>query len=574
MSTRTQYQPASAAGDDRRIRREMGGLGLLFMAVGSIIGSGWLFGPQKAAAQAGPSSMISWGIGAVMFVIIGLTYSELGTMFPHTGGVARYPHYSHGSFASFSMGWITWLASASVAPIEVEAAVQYATNYLPWLEVEKAGTPVLTGPGYGVSAALMAVFVLINFFGVRWFARINNTIVWWKLIIIVLVIVVLLAVGFDSSHFSMPSVGGFAPSGTEGIFSAVATAGIAFSYFGFRQGIELSGETRKPGRNVPLTVVGSVVLCGIIYVVLQLALVGSLPTSAITKGGWANIGDNFTNTTGIAGQFGPLAAIASVLGLGWLAILLYIDAVVSPADTGLIYTGVTSRLSYAMGRNRNAPASLPKVTGTGVPWISLFLTFVVGLIFFLPFPGWQKLVTFVTSSTVLSFGAGPVVLLAMRKQLPNVARPFRLGGGWAGWVLAFLAMWASNLIVYWSGWETDWKLFVAILLGFVLLGINQALAPGAKPRLDFKHGWWVLPWFAGLTIISYLGSFGLADKPTQSAGNLGIISFNWGFLATFLLSALIIWLGYITRLPAERAEQEIASGVTAREAGTVNGGAG
>ncbi len=536
-------------GDDQRIRRDMGPIGLLFMAIGSIIGSGWLFGALNAAELAGPAAIFSWLIGAIMFILIGLTYAELGTMFPHTGGVARFPHYSHGSFTSFSMGWLTWLAAASVAPIEVEAAVQYATNYLPWLEDLKDGVPVLTGKGYIVSACLMAVFVLINFFGVRWFARINNVLVWWKLFIIILVVVVFLVVGFHGSHFNIASVGGFAPYGTHGIFSAVATAGIAFAFFGFRQGVEMAGETRNPGRNVPLTVIGSVVITGIIYIALQIAFIGASPTEAITKGGWANVGENFTSGTDVLAQFGPLAAIATVLGLGWLAVLLYVDAIISPADTGLIYTGVTARLSYAMGRNRNAPPGLAKVNKRGVPWVSLILAFIVGLIFFLPFPGWQKLVGFVTSSTVLSFGAGPVVLLAMRKQIPGFNRPFNLKGAW---VIAFLAMWSSNLIVYWTGWETDWKLFLAIVLGYILLAINQAVSRGKTPPLDFKHGWWVLPWFAGLALISYLGSY-----PEPGKGNLGIIGFNWGILATFLLSILVIWLGYRCRLPQDRVEQEL-----------------
>ncbi|MGH3424109.1 MAG: APC family permease [Nocardioidaceae bacterium] len=536
-------------GDDKRIRRDLGPIGLLFMAVGSIIGSGWLFATQSAAETAGPASVFAWLIGAVMFILIGLTYAELGTMFPHAGGVARFPHYSHGSFASFSMGWITWLAAASVAPIEVEAAVQYATNYLPWLEDIRGGVPVLTSAGYGVSAGLMAVFVLINYFGVRWFARVNTTVVWWKLFIIILVIVIFLVVGFHGAHFNLPSAGGFAPYGSHGVFSAVATAGIAFAFFGFRQGVEMAGETKNPGRNVPLTVVGSVVITGIIYIALQVAFIGAAPTKAITAQGWAKVGENFTSGTSVLAQFGPLAAIATVLGLGWLAVLLYIDAVISPADTGLIYTGVTARLSYAMGRNRNAPQGLAKVNEHGVPWVSLILAFIVGLIFFLPFPGWQKLVGFVTSSTVLSFGAGPIVLLAMRKQLPAYERPFRLA---AGWVIAFLAMWSSNLIVYWTGWEIDWKLFVAILIGFVLLGINQTVSRGSTPPLDFRHGWWVLPWFAGLAIISYLGSY-----PEPFAGNQGIIGFNLGILATFLLSVLVVWLGYTCRLPAERVQAEI-----------------
>ncbi|WP_257927136.1 APC family permease, partial [Amycolatopsis iheyensis] len=124
----------TAPGDDRRLKKHFGTIGLLFTAVGSVIGSGWLFGAMNAAELAGPAAIVSWVIGAVMFILIGMTYAELGTMFPHSGGVARFPHYSFGSFASFSMGWVTWIAAAAVAPIEVLAVVQYATNYLPWLE--------------------------------------------------------------------------------------------------------------------------------------------------------------------------------------------------------------------------------------------------------------------------------------------------------------------------------------------------------------------------------------------------------------------------------------------------------
>ncbi|WP_257927445.1 APC family permease, partial [Amycolatopsis iheyensis] len=529
------------------LKKHFGTIGLLFTAVGSVIGSGWLFGAMNAAELAGPAAIVSWVIGAVMFILIGMTYAELGTMFPHSGGVARFPHYSFGSFASFSMGWVTWIAAAAVAPIEVLAVVQYATNYLPWLETLDADkNPTLTGAGTGISIALLALFVLVNFFGVRWFARINNVLVWWKLAIIALVIVVFLVTAFDTDHFT--AYGGFAPYGAHGIFSAVASAGIAFSFFGFRQGVELAGETSNPKRNVPLTLIGSVVLTGVLYILLQIAFIGAVPSDAIAKQGWQGVGSNFSANTDVLATFGPLAAIASILGVGWLAALLYADAIISPGDTGLIYTGVTARISYAMGRNRNAPAGLAKVNTTGVPWVSLILAFVVGCFFFLPFPGWSKLVEFVTNSTVLSFGSGPLVLLAMRRQLPDQHRPFRLGKT-STWVVAFLALFSTNLIIYWTGWDTNWKLFVVIAFGYLLLAVHETVAKGRTSRLDFRHGWWVLVWFAGLAVISYLG-----DYPEQSehAGNLGVLDFDLGAVASLVLTVLVMVLALRNPLPAER----------------------
>ena len=537
----------TTAGDDHRMRRDIGTIGLLFTAIGSVIGSGWLFGALNAAEIAGPASLLSWAIGGVMIVLIGLCYAEIGVMFPHSGGVVRYPHYAFGSFASFTTGWITWLAAASVAPIEVEAALQYATNYLPWLTALSADqVPVLTPAGYAVAAAMLLVFCVINLYGVRWFARVNTAIVWWKLAIIVLVIVVFFVLSFNVDHLG--SAGGFAPYGAHGVFSAIATGGIAFSYFGFRQGVELAGETRNPQRNIPITLIGSVLICGIIYILLQLAFLGAVPTDSLGQG-WSQVGTNFSGDTNVLAQFGPLAAIAGVLGATWLAVLLYIDAVVSPADTGLIYTTVTARLSYAMGRNGNAPGALATVNARGVPWISIALAFVVGLIFFLPFPGWQQLVGFITSATVLSFGSGPLVLVALRKQLPDRHRRFRLRGGL---IVPFLAFWSSNLIVYWSGWDTNWKLFVAVLLGFVLFGLHELFARHRTPSVNFRHGAWVLPWLAGLCLISWLGSF---PEPSEGAGNLGVIDFNFGFVATGVLTALVMWLAQRFRLPAATVAQ-------------------
>ena len=551
MAVETPGRPGtSATTADPHLRKDFGTVGLLFTAVGSIIGSGWLFGALKASQIAGPAAILSWIIGMVMFVLIGLTYAEVGVMFPHSGGLARFPHYAFGSFASFTMGWITWLATVAVAPIEVEAVTQYAASYLPWLQNEVDGTPVLTGIGLVVSVALMAVFTVVNFLGVRWFARINNVLVWWKLAVIALVVIVFATVAFHGINFS--GFGGFAPFGTYGIFEAIPTASIAFAFFGFRQGIELAGETDNPGRNIPITLVGSVVLCGIVYILLQIAFIGAVPTSAVGAQGWSMLGQNIVPGQDASGSFGPLAATATVLGVTWLAVLLYVDAIISPGDTGLIYAGVTARLSYGMARNGNAPKALARVNAAGVPWVSMLLSFVVGCIFFLPFPGWQQLVTFVTDTTVMSFGMGPLVLIVMRKQLPSFDRKFRLRGAW---VIAFLALWSSNLIIYWTGWAVNWKMFAAIVLGFVLLAVQQAVSRSSVASLDLRHGWWLLVWFVGLAAISYLGSY-----PAQSkgAGNRGLFSFGVGVGLLFVLTAVVMALAYRFCLPAERVERNLS----------------
>src|ERR1700756_4948295 len=91
------------------LRREIGFIGLLWASAGSIIGSGWLFGAQKALIAAGPAAIISWGIGALAIFLLALTHAELGGMWPVAGGTARFPHYAFGGGAGASFGWVSWV---------------------------------------------------------------------------------------------------------------------------------------------------------------------------------------------------------------------------------------------------------------------------------------------------------------------------------------------------------------------------------------------------------------------------------------------------------------------------------
>ena len=564
-STIARHTGGNTSEERPRLRRDIGKVGLLFAGVGSIIGSGWLFGAMNAAQLAGPAAIFSWLIAGVMILLIGLTYAELGTMFPVSGGVVRYPHYAFGGFASYVMGWITWLAAAVVAPIEVEGTLQYATKYYPFTVEHPGGKETihtLTAAGYVAAVILMALFCFINVVGVRFFTRLNNLLVWWKLGIIVLVVIAFAVTAFHGANFTSH---GFAPAGSKGVFTAIATAGITFSYLGFRQGIELAGETTNPRRNVPFAVVGSVVITMVIYIALQAAFIGALPGHLLDSShGWAAL--TFKDA------FGPLAAIAGILGLTWLAVLLYADAIVSPGDTGLIYTAITSRLGYAMAHNGNAPRHVNKLSRTGVPWVATIVAFVVGLVIFLPFPSWQQLVGLVTGATVLSFGSGPLVFAALRRQMPDHPRAFRLPGGD---LIPFLAFYSSNMIVFWAGWGTNWKLFVAVLIGMVLLGVFTLTRSVHLPHLNWRAGSWVVPWLAGLALISYLSDY----------EGTGVIGLGWGFLVNFVFSVLIYaWAlkvrlhgGYVREIIETTPHDEVAHDEVEHDgvpAGAVAGGTG
>src|SRR5919202_1439650 len=473
--------PAEGA-EGRKLRRDVSLLGLMFVLLGSIIGSGWLFGALYASQIAGPAAIIAWVVGGLVMLLLALVHAELGSMYPVAGGSARYPHFSFGSLVGFAIGWIVWLGAVAVAPIEVEAALQYLTHYFPFLTSTAAGVTVLTGTGIVVSVILMFVFTIINLVGIRLLTESNNIVMIWKTAIPFLAVFVLIIISFNGSTFT-PS-GGFAPFGIQGIVSAISTGGIIFAYQGFEQAIQLGGETRNPTRNIPLAVIGAMIIGVILYVLLQVAFLGALHPAEL-KNGWAQLS--------FPGAAGPFAGLATAVGAGWLATLLYIDAAISPGGTGLIYTASSSRLSFALGRNHYIPHQFGYLSDRGVPIVSIIFSFIIGCIMFLPFPGWQELVGFITSATVMGYATVPLAFGAMRRQEPDHPRPFKLP---AGEVLAPLAFIVANLVIYWTTWDVLWKVLIAMALGLVLLGIGHIVNPSEMtPSLDWRGGSWVWPYF-------------------------------------------------------------------------------
>src|SRR2546428_10364927 len=101
-----------------QLKRSVGFWGLMFVSLGSIIGSGWLLGALNAAEAAGPASILSWLLAAGMLTLLALVYAELGAAYPVAGGGARFPYYSHGPIAGFTAGWASWLQAGFLSAIQ------------------------------------------------------------------------------------------------------------------------------------------------------------------------------------------------------------------------------------------------------------------------------------------------------------------------------------------------------------------------------------------------------------------------------------------------------------------------
>jgi amino acid transporter len=287
----------------------------------------------------------------------------------------------------------------------------------------------------------------------------------------------------------------------------------------------------------------------VLYIALQIAFIGALDPSNLSHG-WTSVG-----FAGKGEVFGPFAGLATALGLGWLAVILYTDAIISPGGTGLLYVGTSARLSFALGRNRYIPAGFGRLNNRGVPVVGIAFSFLCGMLVFLPFPGWQQLVGFISAATVLAYSMAPLAMGALRRQDPHRERTFRLP---AGSVLAPLGFVIANEVLLFSGWAVVWKLIVAILIGFALLVISAATSPPERrPSLDWGSAAWLWPYVIGVGVISYFSSF---DTGTPSHvpviglhGPTNDLTFGWDVLVMAVFSIAVYVFAIRRRLPDDRA---------------------
>ena len=312
----------------------------------------------------------------------------------------------------------------------------------------------------------MMLFTVINLAGAKLLSESNSVMVIWKTAIPLLTVVVLLAVSFHGSNFN--AGGGFFTKGAHGIFAALPAGVVAFSRRPPEARSDLVSNWANPVK------------------------AGATLSGPSSPPPWPRLG--------------PYATIATAAGAGWLATLLYVDAFISPAGTGLVCVGTSARLSYAIGEEEVLPEQLTRVSARGVPYWSILLAFVIGEFCFLPFPSWQSLVGLVTSATAIMYAFAPVSLAALALRDPERERPYRLP---APKVLAPVGFISANLIIYWSGFEATWKILTAIFFGRVVFEIALRRRDDVRREdVDWRAASWIWPWLVGLTIIGLLGRYG------------------------------------------------------------------
>ncbi|MCL4333881.1 MAG: APC family permease [Candidatus Thermoplasmatota archaeon] len=475
VATSDYKREKEATESDRKLGKKLSTLDLFFLAFSGMVGSGWLYGSAASAFYAGPGSILSWPIAGVIVFFILFTWAEVGLTIPKSGGLVRYSSYVHGPFTSFAMG-ITYLMSSIVVPtLEAEAIVGYLSAYIPNIYNGVVLSPV----GVGISAVFVLIMFFVNYYGINLLRRVNSGVSYWKAIIPILTFIFLLLLEFHGANYGISGTGSFLPYGFDGVLYAIPAGGVIFALEGFRQPIEFAGEARST-KSLLKASVAALITVIILYTFLEMAFVGSVRWSLVSV-----LPGNWTSLVGTAYYSTPFyfaMKTSAIPLLGAFAVLLLIDAWVSPFGTGLVYFGNAARDIFGLGADNFLPKGTLNLNKYRIPFWGAIITVIASVLFLLPFPSWYALIGYASAIGVLNYTIGGSMLAPLRKLLPNIKRSFTLP--YAS-IIAPIGFIGAILIVYWSGFSTVWAVLTTIFLSipivfFTYVPANRILDSNGK----------------------------------------------------------------------------------------------
>jgi len=341
---RSERAPRSGGARRGAFRQELGWFSLLSMSLGTVIGSGWLILPAAVAAKAGPASVVSWIFGGLVVLVVALVYAELGAAWPAAGAVALYPRLSHGAFTGHLAGWAAFISYAIIPPAEAVAVTRYAGTFIPSLVTPHQD---LSGVGLAIATSILAAIGLLNYAGVRYLGIFQNWVTSLKYVPIVLFVVGAGLFAFHRGNFT--AFGGFAPTGASGIM--LGTAGTVFAYLGFRQALDFGAEARRPGRDLPLAIILTVLIAIATYALIAIVFVGAIDWAALARHGGVAAGD----WASLARLPAPIYDVAVAAGLGIIAWLVFADGILSPNGPNATNCGSVPRVAYTMAESGTMP---------------------------------------------------------------------------------------------------------------------------------------------------------------------------------------------------------------------------
>jgi basic amino acid/polyamine antiporter, APA family len=405
-----------------RLRRHLSARHLVGFGIGVVIGTGiFTLTGIEARNTAGPAVVLSFAIAGVVALLAALCYAELASSVPTAGSAYSYAYATTGELIAWIIGWDLFLEFALGAAVVARGWSGYVGNLLQ-LPTAFFGEKSTVDLG---ATLIVVVLTLVAVLGVRESARVTGALVVVKVAICIFVIVAgawyvrganLLpfvppghpaSAGGGLAQPLIQAIAGLSPAvfGVGGVLTASAV--VFFAYTGFEAVANLSEETRRPGRDLPLGLLGTLGVATALYIGVAFVVVGMVKYTHIDEGA-------------------PIADAFDQVHLGWAAALVSIAAVAGLTSVILVDLVTVSRIGFAMGRDGLLPQSVAKVsprTGTPVRMTLIYAAVVLVMATFVPL---ATLADLVSIGTLFAFVLVSAAVPVLRRRRPEMVRPFRV----------------------------------------------------------------------------------------------------------------------------------------------------
>ncbi|HVH37452.1 MAG TPA: amino acid permease [Sphingomicrobium sp.] len=392
--------------DEHKLHRTLSWPHLIFLGVGAIVGTGILVLIGTAAGKAGPAMMLSFVIAGTICAAAALAYAEVATMIPASGSAYTYSYVVFGELLAWFVGWSLILEYSLVVSA---VSVGWSGYFSPLVGIPEqlATAPLLGGVANFPAVAIIIVIAGALIYGLKESANLNSALVAIKMIALAMFVVLALRV-FNADNFDPFMPYGFAKSGPSGqeVGVMAAAAIIFFAFYGFDAIATAAEEAKNPSRDLAIGIVGSMIVCVIIYMAVAAAAIGAEPFQKFASGG------------------DPLAQILRDIGQPAAGKILALSASIGMPTVILAFFYGQSRIFLAMSRDGLLPQRLALLSSRRNPVrITLFTAVVTGaLAAFVPL---NDLVALANAGTLTAFIAVCCAMLAMRRRQPDAKRTFR-----------------------------------------------------------------------------------------------------------------------------------------------------